>query len=146
MLPTALIYYYIFMYIELKGWPLKNIFFFFSIRTVDFASQPLEVRLSAQELSAFPWREDVQFGWPRVQAEPQSTLFIFSLGSQQSLHVNMFIYQNNKWMVLQFCFRFICKILSIFKEGLFKDLKLQNFLLFVFYSYVWVLAGKIFID
>ena len=28
MLPTALIYYYIFMYIELKGWPLKNIFFF----------------------------------------------------------------------------------------------------------------------
>lgn len=50
------------MYIELKGWLLKKKFFFFPIRATDFASQPLEVRLSAQELSAFPWSKDVQFG------------------------------------------------------------------------------------
>lgn len=44
------------MYIELKGWPLKN-FFFFPIRIADFASQPLEVRLSAQELKCFPMEQ-----------------------------------------------------------------------------------------
>ena len=40
--------------------------------------------------------------------------------------MNMFISQNNKWVFCSSGFRFTCKILSIFKEGLFKDSKTSN--------------------
>lgn len=133
----------IFMYIELKGWLLKNIL-------LEHQKSLLSLlKFVFHHRSIFPRSKDVQFGRTRAQEEPQRTLFIFSLGSQQSLHANMFIYQNNKWGVLQLCFRFTCKVLSIFKEGPFKDSKTANsvaFYLFLLSTYIWVWAGRIFTD